>query len=160
MAFKLVISDPNSGRSVQKEAAEDASKGFLGLKIGDTVKGELIDLHGYELLITGGSDCCGFPMRKDVPGVGRKKSLAYSGVGIRPLKKGILQRKTVCGSTVHARTVQINLKVIKKGTADIFAAPKKGEAAAESPKAGEQKADEGEKGEKAGSAPKKQEGGK
>ena len=45
--FKVVISDPKSGLSVQKEVKEPAAKAFLGLKIGDTVKGELIDLHGY-----------------------------------------------------------------------------------------------------------------
>jgi len=121
MAFKLVISDPKSGMSVQKEASDDALKGFIGLKIGDSVKGELIDLTGYEFLLTGGSDYCGFPMRKDVPGIGRKKILAFRGVGVRKLKKGILQRKTVCGNTVHAKTSQINLKVVKQGTENIFA---------------------------------------
>ena len=121
MAFKLVISDPKSGMSVQKDADDEASKSFVGLKIGDSVKGELIDLTGYEFMLTGGSDYCGFPMRKDVPGVGRKKVLAYQGVGLRKLKKGILQRKTVCGNTVHPKTSQINLKVVKQGTTNIFA---------------------------------------
>ncbi|MAG16226.1 30S ribosomal protein S6e [Candidatus Woesearchaeota archaeon] len=120
MAFKLVISDPKSGISIQKEAAEEASKNFLGLKIGDSVKGELIDLTGYEFTLTGGSDYCGFPMRKDVPGVGRKKILAFQGVGVKKLKKGILQRKTVCGNTVHPKTSQINLKVVKLGAENIF----------------------------------------
>jgi len=120
MALKLVISDPKSGLSVQKETTDDASKGFMGLKLGDTVKGELVDLHGYEFVLTGGSDYCGFPMRKDVAGVGRKKILAYQGVGIKKAKKGIIQRKTVCGNTVHTKISQLNLKVLKQGTVNIF----------------------------------------
>lgn len=125
MAFKLVISNPQSGASVQKDIADDATKNLIGLKIGDTVKGELIDLHGYEFLLTGGSDYCGFPMRKDVPGVGRKRILSYQGVGLRKTRKGMLQRKTVCGNTVHAKTVQINMKVLKLGTENIFETLKK-----------------------------------
>ncbi len=135
MALKLVISDPKSGLSVQKEVADDALKGFTGLKIGDAVKGELIDLHGYELVITGGSDYCGFPMRLDVPGVGRKKILAYHGVGMRKGLKGMLQRKTVCGNTVHAKIAQINVKVVKQGTANIFEEVSKKKAAKEKPEA-------------------------
>ncbi|MBS3132866.1 30S ribosomal protein S6e [Candidatus Woesearchaeota archaeon] len=142
MALKLVISDPKSGFSIQREAAEDAAKGFMGLKIGDTVKGELFDLHGYEFMLTGGSDFCGFPMRKDVPGIGRKKILAYEGVGIKKLKKGILQRKTVCGNTVHAKISQVNLKVTKHGSEDIFAeaGKKKEDGAKNEGKAEEKKA--------------------
>jgi len=121
MVIKLVISDPKSGLSIQKEANDDASKGFMGLKIGDTVKGEIVDLHGYEFALMGGSDYCGFPMRKDVAGVGRKKILAYRGTGIRKAMKGIIQRKTVCGNTVHSKISQINLKVTKMGTDNIFA---------------------------------------
>ena len=119
--FKVVISDPKTGLSVQTEVKEPAAKAFLGLKIGDTVKGEVIDHHGYELEITGGSDFCGFPMRRDVQGVGRKRILAYSGVGVRKGEKGMLQRKTVCGNTVHAKIAQINLKATKIGASDIFA---------------------------------------
>lgn len=118
--FKVVISDPKTGLSVQKEVKEPAAKAFLGLKIGDTIKGEVIDMQGYEFEITGGSDFCGFPMRKDVVGVGRKKILAYSGVGVKKGEKGMLQRKTVCGNTVHAKIAQINLKAAKVGQVDVF----------------------------------------
>ncbi len=118
--FKVVISDPASGLTVQKEVKEPAAKAFLGLKIGDSVKGEVIDLHGYEFMVCGGSDFCGFPMRKDVIGVGRKKILAYEGTGVRKREKGMLQRKTVCGNTIHAKIAQINLKATKIGSTDIF----------------------------------------
>ena len=118
--FKVVISDPKTGLTVQREVKDPAAKAFLGLKIGDAVKGEVIDLRGYEFEVTGGSDFCGFPMRKDVLGIGRKRILSYSGVGVRKGEKGMLQRKTVCGNTIHARTAQINLKAVKAGSADIF----------------------------------------
>ena len=125
MAFKLVISDGKSGLSVQKELDDKATKSLIGIKIGDSVKGELIDLQGFDLQLTGGSDYCGFPMRRDVQGTGRKKILAYQGVGFRKDRKGILQRKTVCGNTVHAKIAQVNLKVVKHGNAGIFDEVKK-----------------------------------
>ncbi|MBI3037390.1 30S ribosomal protein S6e [Candidatus Woesearchaeota archaeon] len=122
--FKVVISDPKTGLSVQREVKDPAAKAFLGLKIGDSIKGETIDLQGYEFEITGGSDFCGFPMRKDVLGVGRKKILAYSGIGVRKQEKGMLQRKTVCGNTIHAKIAQVNLKAVKVGPTDIFSTVK------------------------------------
>ena len=118
--FKVVISDPKTGLSVQREVKDPAAKAFLGLKIGDTIKGETIDLHGYDFEIAGGSDFCGFPMRKDVIGVGRKKILSYVGTGVRKQEKGMLQRKTVCGNTIHAKIAQVNLKASKIGSIDIF----------------------------------------
>ena len=69
--FKLTIGDPKTGKCVQKTVSENAAKAFIGLKIGDTVKGEAIDLTGYEFLITGGSDFCGFPMPPHRPSAKR-----------------------------------------------------------------------------------------
>ena len=40
--FKAVISDPNTGFTVQREVKDPAAKAFMGLKIGDSVKGEVI----------------------------------------------------------------------------------------------------------------------
>ncbi len=126
--FKLVIANPKTGRCVQKEAKDDTAQSFLGKKVGEVIRGELLDYTGYEFKITGGSDYCGFPMRADVEGLGRKKILAVSGIGIHPLKKkrrknksyqsypGTRQRRTVCGNTIHDKIVQINLTVTKQGT--------------------------------------------
>ncbi len=118
--FKLVISNPKSGLSVQKEAKEQAARSLIGLKIGDKVVGDLIGFSGFEFQITGGSDYCGFPMRRDVLGIGRKKILAVAGIGFRKAPQGIRQRKTVCGNTVHERTAQINLSVLKEGKENLF----------------------------------------
>ncbi len=118
--FKLVISNPKTGLSVQREAKDDSARALIGLKVGDSVSGESVGLSGFELQITGGSDYCGFPMRKDIRGVGRKKILAVSGLGFKKGEKGIRQRKTVCGNTVHDKIAQVNLKVIKEGKENIF----------------------------------------
>ena len=110
--FKIVISDPNTGKTYQKEVKDDDARKFIGLKIGDKLKGDFLELGNVELEVTGGSDYCGFPMRKDVFGSGRKKILAVGGVGIRNREKGIKKRKTVCGNTIHAKISQINVKVL------------------------------------------------
>ncbi len=110
--FKIVISDPRTGKTSQKEIKDDDARKFMGLKIGDKLKGDFLDIGDVEIEITGGSDYCGFPMRNDVLGVGRKRILAISGVGIRKKEKGIKKRKTVCGNTIHAKISQINVKVL------------------------------------------------
>lgn len=123
--FKLVISNPKNGFSAQREAKESAAKALIGLKIGDNVAGDSIGLPGFEFQVTGGSDYCGFPMRKDIRGVGRKKILAVSGVGFRRFEKGIRQRKTVCGNTIHERIAQVNLKIVKEGKENLFESAEK-----------------------------------
>jgi small subunit ribosomal protein S6e len=134
--FKLNIADPETGKCVQKAVGEPNSKNFIGMKIGDSVKGETIDLTGYEFQITGGSDFCGFPMRKGIQGM-RKTILTEGGVGFKgkarygKRQKGLKVRKTVCGEAVNIKTVQINLKITKKGKANLFEEKKEG---AEAPK--------------------------
>jgi small subunit ribosomal protein S6e len=115
MEIKLVISNTKTGKSHQRIVKDADAKRFVGMKIGDSVKGEAINLAGYEFQITGGSDFAGFPMRRDIPGILRKKILAVSGVGLRKAGKGLKQRKTVAGNTVHEKTSQINLKILKEG---------------------------------------------
>lgn len=129
---KLCISDPSSGKTFQKEVKENVGV-FLGLNIGDTVKGDSFELSGYELQITGGSDYCGFPMRRGILGQ-RKKITILGGVGFRGDKKGIKKRKTVCGHKIHERISQINLKIVKAGTRklnEIFGVSEKKEVQAE-----------------------------
>ncbi|OIO62500.1 hypothetical protein AUJ83_02830 [Candidatus Woesearchaeota archaeon CG1_02_33_12] len=110
--FKIVISDPSTGKTYQKEVKDDDARKFMGLKIGDKLKGDFLELSNVEIEVTGGSDYCGFPMRKDVWGSGRKRILAVGGVGIRKREKGIKKRKTVCGNTIHAKISQINVRVL------------------------------------------------
>jgi len=113
--FKLVIGDPKTKKSYQREVVEPNSKKLNGLKVGEIFKGELIDLPGYEFQITGGSDNCGFPMRKDVTGPVRRRITAVKGVGIKRPVKGMKQKKTVFGNTISDAIAQINVKVVKEG---------------------------------------------
>ena len=122
--FKLTIANPKTGKCVQKELKDPESSALIGKKIGEKIDGSSIGLADYEFELTGGSDYCGFPMRKDVQGTNRKRILAIQGVGIKKKAKGIKQRKTVCGNTIHDKIIQVNLKVLKQGKEDIFAAKK------------------------------------
>lgn len=122
--FKLCIADPKSGKAFQTEAKDQAAQGFIGMNLGESVKGEAFDMPGYEFQITGGSDFCGFPMRRGILGV-RKKIILLGGVGFKAKKteKGIKRRKTVCGHKINENIVQLNLKVTKEGgkkLADMF----------------------------------------
>jgi len=133
--FKLNIADPKTSKCIQRTIADPAAAKLIGAKIGDTIKGEDIDLPGYEFQVTGGSDHCGFPMRKGIAGT-RKRILALKSVGFRGGRRGMRKRKTVCGEAVHAKISQINLKILKQGKEKLFEAKeaKKEEAPKEAPK--------------------------
>jgi small subunit ribosomal protein S6e len=113
LAFKLIISQGEKSHQIEVEAAE--SKKLIGMKIGDEFDASQVGLKGYELRITGGSDKNGFPMKKDVDGPRRIKSLLSGGVGFKPRRKGQRRRKTVRGNTISDDIVQINTLVVKKG---------------------------------------------
>jgi small subunit ribosomal protein S6e len=112
---KLVVSDPGTKKAYQMEISEDRARSLLGRKIGETVTGDSIGLKGYEMVITGGSDKDGFPMRSDMHGEGRKKILLASGSGYRPKERGVRKRKMVRGNTVSRDITQVNAKVTKTG---------------------------------------------
>lgn len=119
---------------MQKTITDEAAKSFVGLMIGETLKGEAIDLTGYEFEVTGGSDDCGFPMRKGVQGA-RKRVLIAPGVGFHSKRKGIRKRKTICGEAITDKISQINLKITKMGKKNIFEEKKEEAKEGEAPKA-------------------------
>ncbi len=140
--FKLVISDPKSGKTLQREVKENQGSFFLNKKLGEKVNGDDFGLTGYEFQIAGGSDYCGFPMKKGIPGIKRKRILTGKAVGFRglakgrtkkkkkqrPKRKGLRRRKTVCGEVIHEQISQINLKILKVGKESLFAEAVKEEA--------------------------------
>jgi len=134
MPYKIVFGLKN-GKSVQKEFGDEFFSVLKGKRLGDKLKGEDLGLAGYELEITGGSDHAGFPMRKDVDSAGRKRILAIRGVGLKKLGKGIRQRKTVCGNTIHQKIAQINLKVLKEGSTSLIEQPNENAESAQAPAA-------------------------
>lgn len=113
MAFKIVISE--NEKSLQMELDSAKSKKLVGLSIGEEFDGSLIGLKDYKLKITGGSDKNGFPMRKDILGPRRIKSLTSGGIGYKPLQKGVRRRKTIRGNTISDDIVQINTVVTQTG---------------------------------------------
>ena len=112
MAFKLVIADPKTRKSYQKEVS---GEGILGKKIGGKIEGAAAGLAGYELQITGGSDKDGFPMRKDVDGSARKRILISNAPGFHPKLEGQRKRKSIRGNTVSDDIAQLNTKVVRYG---------------------------------------------
>lgn len=138
--FKLVISDPKTGKTMQKEVKDQAANAFLNKKIGEAITGEVIDLTGYEFMVTGGSDKSGFPMRKGISGmrkgvVAGKGSVGFRGKNRKKIVSGLIKKKTVCGETVNETISQINLKITKLGSTNIFEEKKEGEEKpAEAPK--------------------------
>ena len=113
--FKVVISDPNSRKSFQIEVDHSKAAGLIGKKIGDEFNGDLVDLAGYALQITGGTDKDGFPMYPGLKGSARKKMLLAAPPGFHPRLKGQRRRKTVRGDTISDSIIQINAKIVKAG---------------------------------------------
>jgi small subunit ribosomal protein S6e len=114
--IKLVMGDPKTKRSFKAEIKGPDAEQLMGKKLGETFRGELIGLPGFEFTITGGSDKAGFPMNSDLEGPGKRRLiLAGNKPGFnRPKKfKGIRVRKLVRGSTVAPDTMQINCKITK-----------------------------------------------
>lgn len=133
MELKLNIGDPKTGKTHKRVLKDDECAPFLGKRLGQEIAGDAFGLDGYTFTINGGSDFCGFPMRKDVDGTSRKKILITSGVGIRNDVKGLRRRKTVAGNTIYQKTAQVNLSIKKHGKTPLepkVDAPE-GEAAAE-----------------------------
>lgn len=136
--LRLVIGDPQSKKTFQKVVSGDEASKFYGKKLGETFRGELVDLKGYELQITGGSDASGFPMRKGIHSQGRAKILTAPGVGYTGIKKnkkktrlrhgGLKRKKTVRGEVVADDIAQLNCKVVKAGEVALTEVFKKPEA--------------------------------
>ena len=117
--FKFVVSQGNKSFQIEKEHKDCP---VIGKKIGDIISGDFLGLGNSQILIRGGSDKNGFPMRPEVRGTGRKNLLLTRGVGFKENKKGLRKRKHVRGNTISDEIVQINCKILKseKKLEDIF----------------------------------------
>jgi len=132
MDLKIVISDPKTGKSYQKEIGEDKASQIRNLNIGDELTGEAVGLPGYTLSITGGSVNTGTPMRKGIPGSAKKMALLTDrGVGYKP-KRDERKRKRVAGEQISQDTVQVNTKIVKEGKKRLDALLGSGETPADS----------------------------
>lgn len=117
--MKIVISNPKTGKSYQKEIDKSSESSFYNKKIGETINGELLDLQGYQLKVTGGSDIAGFPMRSDLKGTKRQRILLTKGVGLKNSEKGYRTKRTVRGNKTNEEIAQINTVIMKEGSANL-----------------------------------------
>lgn len=114
-SFKINIADPKTGKCYKTEVKEQQAAPFIGLNIGEKIEGSKLGIDGYEFSITGGTDYCGFPMRKGILGE-RKRITIYGGTGFRGGLKGMKKRKTFCGHKINDKISAINLKILKEGS--------------------------------------------
>lgn len=105
--FKIVVSDPKTGKSEVLEAKDATAQLFMGRRLGDTVDLSAVG-QNYKVKLTGGSDKAGFPMRADILGGGKRYVLLTEGVGFRNAVQGEKRRKLVRGGLVNEEVYQLN----------------------------------------------------
>lgn len=116
--FKIIISDPETGKSKFMELEETQAIPLIGRKLGENIDGTAVKMSGYKLRITGGSDKDGFPMRPNIHGGVRVGAILSEGVGFHSSRKGERKRKTLRGNVITDSIVQINMKIIEKPKKD------------------------------------------
>lgn len=114
--FQLVVADPDSGTTYQREIDGQDANRFIGRSIGEEV-----DFQGLTLDLTGGSDETGRPMREDVPGTALRELLLAGGVGYEPTRDGVRKRVTVRGAEIDDDVAQINASVVEGDAEAVFA---------------------------------------
>jgi len=113
--FKIVISDPETGKARSVELEGERAVPLIGRRIGDVIDGAVVGLSGYKVLITGGTDSSGFPMRPDIHGGIKTRVLLSKGVGYRARgSRKDRRRKTIRGNMITEDIAQINMKIIEK----------------------------------------------
>lgn len=138
--FQVVCADPETGRSYQVDVSGHHANSLVGKKIGDEVDGMFVDLPGYKLQVTGGTDEDGFPMRPELDSIGRKKVMVSESTGFHPTRRGQRKKKAFRGNTISPEVTQVNMRIVEwgdKDPADLVDA------------SGEDEAPEGEQGEDA-----------
>lgn len=112
--FKVILSDPETGKSQIIELEGSRAVPLVGRKLGETIDGASVGFGGHKLRIMGGSDKDGFPMRSDIHGGVKTRVVITGGVGFNSSGNGARRRKTVRGSIITEDIVQINMKIVEK----------------------------------------------
>jgi small subunit ribosomal protein S6e len=110
----LIISDPETGKSQKVELEDNRMGPLVGRRIGEVIDGTVADLAGHKLLLTGGTDKDGIPMRPDVHGSAKSRIILSGGVGYKPKRKGERKRMVVRGNMVSIETTFLNFKIVEK----------------------------------------------
>jgi len=114
--FKVVLSDPSTGKAYNIDASGAGAGLLIGKSIGDEIDAKVLGFEGYSIKITGASDRNGTPARKSLPIAGRRKILMSGGIGFHPRMEGERRRKMVRGGEITQDFVQINAIVSKAGS--------------------------------------------
>jgi small subunit ribosomal protein S6e len=112
--FKLIISDPATGKSTASEVEGARAQALIGRSLGEIVDGSALGISQGRIVISGGCDKNGIPMRADVHGGVKKYIVLSSGPGFRSTRHGERRRKLVRGRTVTDETYQINFTMTKQ----------------------------------------------
>jgi small subunit ribosomal protein S6e len=112
--FKLIISDPTSGKSTASEVEGARAQALIGRSLGEVIDGSALGIAQGRVEMTGGCDKNGIPMRADVHGGVKKYIVLSSGPGFRSTRHGERRRKLVRGRTVTDETYQINFTLRKE----------------------------------------------
>jgi len=113
--FKLIVSDPSTGKSNASEIEGARAQALIGRSLGETIDGSPLGIAQSHLRITGGCDKNGIPMRPDVHGGVKKYIVLSSGPGFKPTRHGERRRKLIRGRTITDETYQINFTISKRG---------------------------------------------
>ena len=90
--FKIIVSDPETGKSRSVEVEGTRAVPLIGRRLGEVIDGSVVGMSGHKLQITGGSDKDGFPMRPNIHGGVRVSVILSEGVGFQPSQRGERQR--------------------------------------------------------------------
>jgi small subunit ribosomal protein S6e len=112
--FKIVISDPETGKSQTVELEGPRAAPLVGKKLGENIDGTTVGMRGQKLRITGGSDKDGFPMRPDIHGGVKTRVIVAKSIGFHSTRKGKRKRKTMRGNVITEETFQINMRITEK----------------------------------------------
>jgi len=115
--FKLIVSDPGTGKSSVSEVEGARAQALMGRSLGETIDGPALGISPSKLLISGGCDKNGVPMRADVHGGVKRYIVLSSGTGFRSTMDGERRRKLVRGRTITDETYQINFTIRSKEVA-------------------------------------------
>jgi len=117
--FKLIVSDPATGKSTVNEVEGARAQALIGRSLGELIDGSALGIAQGKVLISGGCDKNGIPMRGDVHGSAKKYIVISSGPGFKPNRHGERRRKLVRGRSISDDTYQVNFTLKQDSQKDL-----------------------------------------